>query len=1058
MKRGFYFTIDALIAFAVVVGVILVSSSFYIHDTRLRDLDFAEDLMGVLNTLTVGDYNDSYTQQLIATGVIKDPDHTLLEQIGEFYALGNSTLAENLTKSILDPIMPAGFSYGLWADNTVIHIVNYSAPRTEASYSKFVSGIEFGRPIQGFIASIFLTGIGSRRTSTFIYFGGFVGQGNLSRVFFVPENSTTINITIELDVSADFLLYINDVFAGDYEIDTSIGYLRPQKWEVSQEYIGAVQSGENNLSLIFGEEEDDEEDVQPHYVGGGYIKVTYATNSSEELGITYTSNNTATTRHYLEGIDGFIDLFSSFYIPGTLDSISIFLDYVSNYTIYMKIANSTVYRNSTKGAFQVTISNQTLATLVANASLSYNDLSLTTVPLRIGLEGVVATVNDADMVLVTDVSGSMEWCTNQTQACCTDSSCYIGAPGCSCGNGWCGYWDGHWQSTCAPGEEKRINAARNASEDFIDDILSNTGTQIGLVSYATSTGSTLNLTANSTPLKNELATYDANGGTCICCGINSAVSMLTSEETTVVVPRASTSWTYTYTEPSDSWNEIGFDDSDWFRGDAPLGRGYYSWFNGFDYNTQLNNYKGEYWFRKTFNMSNVSEITDLKVSVNSDDGTEVFVNGNSIQEDNESIHYATYWNHLNVDANENLLVEGENVLGVLLTNERRTNPSCWIYCNFMDVEVSISRAGEADPTFKAIIVMSDGQANYECAQQGSTPDLNGNGFPDDAGDDAIQAACDAYTQNGISVYSVGFGADADQGTLGQMAACANGEYFNTTSSNELSQIYQGIAETIIQLTETQVANVSNIIASSLSPYSYIEFNFTPVIPPRPSGMIPVSLEGDRFGNNLSQGILFIPGTVDLVSLKSTSYSADKWTHNVSVTQPSSSQVYDLSAFSSNYFQVGDPYEVSIPVSTIQDDQNNTILVLTGISPGNNTGGSVDNRLIYDVRIPNSVSSGAVFDRADGCIWELVFVDGSVQNISVPSSYVGVKTCSYANQIYDTADAINDAAYRLFEQLDFDNSGRLHIKLAQNELDMDTTSTGGVPSMWGPARIEVRVWS
>ncbi len=46
--------------------------------------------------------------------------------------------------------------------------------------------------------------------------------------------------------------------------------------------------------------------------------------------------------------------------------------------------------------------------------------------------------------------------------------------------------------------------------------------------------------------------------------------------------------------------------------------------------------------------------------------------------------------------------------------------------------------------FRSIIVMSDGQANIQCPQQGTGS----------ASQDAIEAACDAYNDHGIFVYSI----------------------------------------------------------------------------------------------------------------------------------------------------------------------------------------------------------------------------------------------------------------------------------------------------------------
>ena len=55
------------------------------------------------------------------------------------------------------------------------------------------------------------------------------------------------------------------------------------------------------------------------------------------------------------------------------------------------------------------------------------------------------------------------------------------------------------------------------------------------------------------------------------------------------------------------------------------------------------------------------------------------------------------------------------------------------------------------------------------------------------------------------------------------------------------------------------------------------------------------------------------------------------------------------------------------------------------------------------------------------------------------------------------DAYDDAAYRLFTKLDFDGDGKLEVKFDENNLAVDSLTVSDIPSLWGPAIIEVRVW-
>ena len=69
----------------------------------------------------------------------------------------------------------------------------------------------------------------------------------------------------------------------------------------------------------------------------------------------------------------------------------------------------------------------------------------------------------------------------------------------------------------------------------------------------------------------------------------------------------------------------------------------------------------------------------------------------------------------------------------------------------------------------------------------------------------------------------------------------------------------------------------------------------------------------------------------------------------------------------------------------------------------------------------------------------------------------IRSIFITNATYEISDAMDDAAYRLFSRLDLDSNGKLEIKLDENNLDVDTITISDVPSLWGPAIIEVRVW-
>ncbi len=98
--------------------------------------------------------------------------------------------------------------------------------------------------------------------------------------------------------------------------------------------------------------------------------------------------------------------------------------------------------------------------------------------------------------------------------------------------------------------------------------------------------------------------------------------------------------------------------------------------------------------------------------------------------------------------------------------------------------------GSLEDKMKTIIVMSDGEANRECSEQGTG----------DAKQDAINAARDAYNSlSNLTIYTVGLGEEVDKSTMEAIATdCGDGQSFYTDNIEELIDIYETIADRIIK--------------------------------------------------------------------------------------------------------------------------------------------------------------------------------------------------------------------------------------------------------------------
>ncbi|MBL7883813.1 MAG: hypothetical protein JNL69_07070, partial [Bacteroidia bacterium] len=95
-----------------------------------------------------------------------------------------------------------------------------------------------------------------------------------------------------------------------------------------------------------------------------------------------------------------------------------------------------------------------------------------------------------------------------------------------------------------------------------------------------------------------------------------------------LVPKNSV-WKYldNGTDQGTAWLTTGFDDSSWLSGAAELGYGDSDEATVVSYGPDANNKYITTYFRKTFNVSSVSNLKSLLLSIRCDDGAVVYING-----------------------------------------------------------------------------------------------------------------------------------------------------------------------------------------------------------------------------------------------------------------------------------------------------------------------------------------------------------------------------------------------------------------------------------------------
>ncbi|MCX6814419.1 MAG: VWA domain-containing protein, partial [Candidatus Aenigmarchaeota archaeon] len=532
MKRAFVFSLDAIIVlgFVLTLTFFLSALSFTYSSPELRYQRLyytGKDLLNVIGQAKLSSVQDNpVVQDYFSKGILiqDDMNKTILDVIGSLWASGNLTEARNLTNSTFAQILNGTrVDYQLLIDSQLIHEKNTTATTYLARLSAIVSGYDIGKPVSGYSARTKLSKV-NRISSSYVYFGGYIGDGNITVNFTLPQFDSVLSSSMEMNAGNNFSLYINGNPSGTY-LKNAAANMIADKWTIGSSYLQYFAPGNNIININFTQN-------RSMYIGGGYLKITYNTSELADSNETFGEN--ATMRERIPGIQGIINMYSSFYTPGTLNNMSVYLHYLSNYTVFMTIGNKTVYQGNSTSENSVSLNNSYLSGL-----LNYSALSQKTIPFRIGLLNIsymsVGALGIGDPVLVTDVSGSMSDCAIYAQPyyrC--NYSCFIGGPkscivslpsqctGNVCG-GSCLFPYGHF-IVC---NQTKLYVAKDADRLFVDIVLNESipGNRVGLVSYSTSVTSYQNFTDNKTILNSSISGYTSGGNTCICCGINRATNM-----------------------------------------------------------------------------------------------------------------------------------------------------------------------------------------------------------------------------------------------------------------------------------------------------------------------------------------------------------------------------------------------------------------------------------------------------------------------------------------------------------------------------------------------------
>ncbi|MEM3399608.1 MAG: VWA domain-containing protein [Candidatus Micrarchaeia archaeon] len=1056
-KKGMTFSIDAIFAIflLILISSILLLLNYSPQMQVEEDYNIAKDALTSLDSIHISDLAKNphypYLSSLISCTLVNGTcpnnceignlNNTILEQIGEFWATNRSHCATQLINESLDSIIPSRYGFQIGFKNEsgefdTLYTREKEYKKIMLVDRRIISGLEKNMPVTGWSARASLGTIKKYNTH-FVYFGGYEGDGNITKVFELPFDANITGAYLEADINSPFKLYINGNDAGTFS-SSGLGELHAKKWNISD--YDFFNNGPNTVQINFTS--------GTGYVGGGFLSITYNTSIMREEGI-IVPGIPKTKKYLLPGIKGIINLYSSFDSPGELTALELYLHYVSNYSVFFNIGNMTVYYNDS--------TSETTVNITSFPDLNFSLLSNRTVPIRFGTEVptqyIVSGVENADVIMITDCSGSMDWDMNGTTS----------GVGRACDD-----------PLVNDSSTKRISLAKCLNEYLVDRILSASGTKLGLICFSDDIVAEHELSNNSASLKATIATYAPRSGTCICCGLNRARQMLQDAmlNKTAIVRRSTAVWKETQrtgcgngcdaSNPSCSlpigWYLPNFDDSSWNTISTPD-----DWWSQ----------RRVRMYRTTFNLPQIPNASTLRVRHSN--GMVCYINGNLVGNDS-SCSLAYYWNN-EWDIGVGNFTVGTNTLACAV----RTGASA---IGMFDAELEVvSPISEERERF--IILMSDGVPSDQCSFF-SCEGEGINGWNDCSGADcndfsgcscAVRnsnySACKAHNATNATIISIGFGpvdtCTVANTTLKSIAECGNGTYMYANNSEGLWDIFRNTTELILNASyKEQTIEVKGdaVYNNTLFPDSYIKITYIPSEEVR-YGEITISAQGptlaDCTGDDIQspkEGCFTLSNVTRIIDAHVTSYSGPYWTAVVDAKAANTSwtPVFRLNDFGTIYTPLGDPFSIFIPPSLFASGIEDRVRVDTATSPTDFRGASPDDRIIYSYAVAGFVPYGGLFPKKSGCnrtVWYDIDGDGTPDG-SV-EIYFGNGTCT-------ADDALNDALTRLLRQLlPVDRGGEpgsetnpvgIEIK---SDIQFEVSESRSLPYMWGPAVIELRVW-
>ena len=335
--KGVMFTFDSLFALLLVATIIPLILLFPSNpEIATQSVSFqAESAVDSFSKLTIRNVineqviADLYSQNKIGIG---DLDRPVIEVVAQFWSSNdttNETIARNITEKIISGLLPNNTHWSMSLEGDTLFDTGGEIKKTSVTGRRVASGYFKGVQSEGFVASLFLTSLGGKKASSYFFFGGFVGQGNITlKIDDIVNGSNVSDIYMEMNTGGNFTLYANNVPCGTF--NATPGNFSVDNWTVPSCISFVYPGAENNLSINFTGG-----NITNAFLGGGYLRVTYSTNNLLE---------NSSVRYRFPGIHGLVNLYDSFHVPGNITGMTATLKFFSpaNYTTILNVGNVTV--------------------------------------------------------------------------------------------------------------------------------------------------------------------------------------------------------------------------------------------------------------------------------------------------------------------------------------------------------------------------------------------------------------------------------------------------------------------------------------------------------------------------------------------------------------------------------------------------------------------------------------------------------------------------------------------------------------------------------------------